>query len=89
MYYNLTALALTLFLLWVIYSQIVLIRYQWAKFGKQGTAKPATAPEPVAVGPAPVVAAQEPTTAAALQDMPVVAAQEPVTDAVPQDAPSS
>ena len=87
MYYNLAALALTLLMLWVIYSQIILIRYQWAKFGKQGTAKPATAPEPVAVGPAPVVAAQEPTTAAALQDMPVVAAQEPVTDAVSQDAP--
>ena len=89
MYYNLAALALTLLMLWVIYSQIVLIRYQWAKFGKQGNAKLATAPEPVAVAPAPVVAAQEPATAAVLQDMPVVAAQEPVADAVPQDAPSS
>jgi hypothetical protein len=86
LYYNLTALGLTLFLLWVIYSQIVLIRYQWAKFGKQGTDKPTTAPEPVAVGPAPVVAAQELTTDTALQDTPVVA-QEPVTDAVPQEAP--
>jgi hypothetical protein len=89
LYYNLTALALTLFLLWVVYSQIVLIRYQWAKFGKQGTDKPTSAPEQVAVVAAPVVAAQEPTTAAALQDVPVVAAQEPATDVVPQDAPSS
>lgn len=87
LYYNLTALALTLFLLWVIYSQIVVIRYQWAKFGKQGTAKPTTAPEPVAVGPAPLVAAQELTIDAALRDLPIVAAQEPVTDAAPQDAP--
>ena len=87
LYYNLTALALTLFLLWVIYSQIVVIRYQWAKFGKQGTAKPTTAPEPVAVGSAPVVVAQEPTIDAAPQDLPIVTAQEPVTDAVPQDAP--
>lgn len=89
LYYNLAALALTLFLLWVVYSQIVVIRYQWAKFGKQGNAKPTAAPEPVAVEPAPVVAAQKPAIDAALHDLPVVAAQEPVTVAVPQDAPSN
>lgn len=65
--YNLTAIGLTLFMLWVIYSQVVVIRHQWRGLrGKSDGAAvaalepPAAAQTVVEPAPPPVVAALEP-----------------------------
>jgi len=75
--YNLTALALTLFMLWVIYSQFVVIRHQWQLLRAGG--KPAVD----AVPPAAVQPVIQSAPAAAEVALP--ATQEPLPSAATSD----
>jgi tRNA threonylcarbamoyladenosine modification (KEOPS) complex Cgi121 subunit len=62
--YNLTALALTLFLLWVIYSQFVVIRHQWRTLRAGGDTAHETTPLAAPLEPAPPATWVEPAPAA-------------------------
>ncbi len=52
--YNLTALALTLLMFWLIYSQVVVIRHHWRELRGVGSAA-IVAPQPAPATPAPEV----------------------------------
>lgn len=55
--YNLAALAMTLLMFWLIYSQVVVIRHHWRGLRDGGGSTAVAAPEPAAAVPAPAVPA--------------------------------
>lgn len=76
--YDLAALALTLFLLWVIYSQIVVIRNQWRGLRTSGGAGSEAAALPPA-SPAPAIVESPAASAVPVETLPV---SEPAETAV-------
>lgn len=82
MIYDLAALALTLFLLWVIYSQIVVIRHQWRELRTSGAGGEAAALPPASPDAAAVESAAAPPVAVESlpANEPVEATPEPVAD---------
>ncbi len=77
--YNLIALAATLLFLWVIYSQVVVIRHHWSR-------SKSPAPQKVKVEPAPAVAV--PSQPVKVEPAPAVAApDQPVEGSVDQTKP--
>lgn len=66
--FDLAALALTLFLLWVIYSQVVMIRHQWHGLRSTGSGGEAAALPPASPAPVAVESAAAPAEQAAVQE---------------------
>ena len=66
--FDLTALGLTLFLLWVIYSQVVLIRHQWRGLRSGGSGGEAVALPPASAAPVAVESAAAPVEQAEKQE---------------------
>lgn len=79
--YNLTALALTLFMLWVIYSQFVVIHHQWRGLRAGGDTAHETAPIAAPLEPAPQATWVEPA--------PSATPLEPAPDASPTSVESA
>jgi hypothetical protein len=59
LYYNLGLVAIVLLMLWLVYSQVVVIRYQWSQLHSGGGTAIEAAPSPEPVAAPPVVAVAE------------------------------
>ncbi len=59
LYYNLGLVAIVLLMLWLVYSQVVVIRYQWSQLHSGGSTAVEAAPSPEPVAAPPVVAVAE------------------------------
>lgn len=91
LYYNLAAVAITLLMLWLIYSQVVVIRHQWQllRGGSQAVVEAAPPVAPIAAPPAASSAAPvaAPPATALEEPVPPPAVPEPVSEAGEEDLP--
>ena len=67
--YNLAALAITLLMIWLIYSQVVVIRHHWRELRGGGGSSAVVAPQPAPATPAPEVAPVSAVSAPAVTDL--------------------
>jgi hypothetical protein len=72
LYYNLGAVAITLLMLWLIYSQTVVIRHQWQllRSGRHAAVEPATPAAPIAAPPPPPAVESAPLPSVPQEDLP-------------------